>query len=94
MIMPILRTSSVQILFGDGDVGIRIVGNKKLKTGAVQFTKIDPVTIGTELEKDEKLSLYDAPVTFGFNKVESLDVVINQLIKLRNIITGEEEVER
>ena len=91
--MPILKTSSVQILFGDGDVGVRIVGNKKLKTGAIQFTKIDPVPIGTELEKGEKLSLYDAPVTFGFNKVESLDVVINQLLKLRNIMSDVDKSE-
>ncbi len=90
--MPILKTSSVQILFGNGDVGVRIVGNNKLKTGAIQFTKIDPLPIGTELEKSEMLSLNDAPVTLGFNKVESLDVVINSLLKLRNIITGEDEM--
>jgi hypothetical protein len=92
--MPILRTSSVQILFGNGDVGVRLVGNKKLKTGAIQFTRIEAVPIGTEIKTDELLNLNDAPVTLGFNKVESLDVVINQLIKLRNIITGENEDER
>ncbi|MGN4125948.1 hypothetical protein ACMGD3_13205 [Lysinibacillus sphaericus] len=89
--MPILRTSSVQILFGNGDVGVRLVGNKKLKTGAIQFTRIDTVPIGIEIKTDEMLNLNDAPVTLGFNKVESLDVVINQLLKLRNIITGEDE---
>lgn len=90
--MPILKTSSVQILFGNGDVGVRIVGNKKLKTGAIQFSRIDPLPIGAELETSEMLSLNDAPVTLGFNKAESLDVVINQLLKLRNIITGEDEM--
>lgn len=89
--MPILKTSSVQILFGNGDVGVRLVGNKKLKTGAIQFTRIEAVPIGTELEKEEMLNLNDAPVTLGFNKIESLDVVINQLLKLRNIMSGEDE---
>ncbi|MFJ3389949.1 MULTISPECIES: hypothetical protein [unclassified Lysinibacillus] len=91
--MPILRTSSVQILFGNGDVGVRLVGNKKQKTGAIQFTRIDPVPIGTKIKTDEMLNLTDAPVTLGFNKVESLDVVINQLLKLRYIMSGEGEYE-
>lgn len=40
--MPILKTSSVQILFGNGDVVVRLIGNKKVKTGAIQFTRNDP----------------------------------------------------
>jgi len=35
-----------------------------------------------------------APVTLGFNKVESLDVVINQLLILRGVMSDEVEYER
>lgn len=35
------------------------------------------------------LNLNEAPVTLGFNKVESLDIVIEQLLKLRHIMSGE-----
>lgn len=89
--MPILHNSSVQLLFGRGDIGVRIGCNKERNSGAIQFNKINPVPIGTELEIDKSLSLNDAPVTLGFNKIESLDVVINQLLKLRNIMSGEGE---
>lgn len=89
--MPILQNSSVQILFGRGDISVRVACNKERNSGAIQFTKINPVPIGTELEIDKPLSLNEAPVTLGFNKVESLDVVINQLLKLRSIMTSEDE---
>lgn len=89
--MPILNNSSVQILFGRGDIGVRIGCSRERDSGAIQFTKINPVPIGTELEMDKPLSLNDAPVTLAFNKVESLDVVINQLSKLRSIMSSEDE---
>ena len=89
--MPILNNSSVQILFGSGDISVRVACNKERNSGAIQFTKINPVPIGTVLEMDKPLSLKEAPVTLGFNKVESLDVVINQLLKLRSIMSGEDE---
>ncbi len=89
--MPILNNSSVQILFGRGDIGVRIGCSKERDSGAIQFTKINPVPIGTELPLDKPLSLNDAPVTLAFNNVESLDVVVNQLLKLRNIMSSEDE---
>jgi len=39
--MPIIKNSSVQILFGNGDIGVRIGCNKERNSGAIQFTKID-----------------------------------------------------
>jgi len=92
--MPIIKNSSVQILFGNGDIGVRIGCNKERNSGAIQFTKIDPVPIGTIVETSDMFNLDVAPVTLGFNKVESLDVVINQLLKLRGVMSGEVEYER
>lgn len=89
--MPILNNSSVQILFGRGDIGVCIGCSEERDSGAIQFTKINPVPIGTELPFDTPLSLNDAPVTLAFNNMESLDVVINQLLKYRNIMSREEE---
>lgn len=35
-----------------------------------------------------KIRTDEAPVTLVFNKIESLDVVINQLLKLREVMGG------
>ncbi|MGE8004063.1 hypothetical protein [Lysinibacillus sp. NPDC093216] len=91
--MPILNHSSVQILFGKGDVGVSVGCNKERNSGAIQITKINPVPVGTKLEGTKMLDLNDAPVTLGFTNVESLDVVINQFLKLRHIMSGEDEYE-
>lgn len=87
--MPILNNSSVQILFGKGDICVSVGCSKERDSGAIQFTKIDPEPVGTKLEATKMLNLNEAPVTLGFNKVESLDIVIEQLLKLRHIMSGE-----
>lgn len=66
---------------------------KERDSGAIQFTKIDLEPVWTKLEATKILNLNDAPVTLGFNKVESLDIVIEQLLKLRHIMSGEGEYE-
>lgn len=42
------------------------------------------MNIGT----NEKMKIDEAPVSLVFNKIESLDVVINQLLNLRRTMGG------
>lgn len=83
--MPV-KNKNVQIEFGSGDISVRIGCMSDGSFGAVQFVEIDPLPIGEHVKADEKskIGIDDAPVTFIFNKIESLDVVIYQLQKLRD----------
>ncbi|MEG0259188.1 MAG: hypothetical protein RR651_04885 [Lysinibacillus sp.] len=64
------------------------------KPGIVQFTEIEPRPIGQRWISDEETTdIEDAPVTFIFNKIESLDAVISQLQKLRDIMSEEGKYE-
>ncbi|WP_342442917.1 hypothetical protein MHB65_07165 [Lysinibacillus sp. FSL K6-0075] len=88
--MPIITNNNTQLLFGVGDISIQI-GYKRFKSpGIVQFLEVDPLPVGTSLKigTNEKVKIDEAPVTFIFNQVESLDVVINQLLKLREVMGG------
>ncbi|MGE7976963.1 hypothetical protein [Psychrobacillus sp. NPDC093200] len=76
-LFPILSTFSLNYFF-----------NKSItESGVVQFTEIEPRPIGENFKTDIKgIGINDAPVTFIFNKIESLDAVIYQLQKLRDIM--------
>lgn len=88
--MPITTNDNTQLIFGVGDISIQIGYDKFKSPGIVQFVEVDPLPIGTTLEigTNEIVKMDDAQVTFIFNQVESLDVVINQLLKLREVMGG------
>lgn len=77
-------------MFGTGDIGARIGCLKDRSSGVVQFEEIKPRPIGEKFTPERReFTMDEAPVTLIFNKVESLDAVIYQLQKLRDIM-GEE----
>lgn len=88
--MPITTNDNTQLIFGVGDISIQIGYDRFKSPGIVQFVEVDPLPIGTTMEIDtnEKAKMDEAPVTFIFNQVESLDVVINQLLNLRMVMGG------
>lgn len=92
-IVPIITNNNTQLIFGVGDISIQI-GYKKLKSpGIVQFVEVDPFPIGTpiKLGTNEKVKMDEAPVTLIFNQIESLEVVINQLLKLHEVMGGKRD---
>lgn len=88
--MPITTNDNTQLIFGVGDISIQIGYDRFKSPGIVQFVEVDPLPINTtvEIDTDEKVKMDEAPVTLIFNQVESLDVVINQLQKLRVVMGG------
>src|SRR5690625_3436365 len=89
-IMPIINKNT-QIVFGTGDISVRIGVKNDGSSGAAEFIETEPRQIGKEYTVDKKNSIVgDAPVTLIFDKIESLDAVIYQLQKLRDIM-GEKE---
>ena len=88
--MPITTNDNTQLIFGVGDISIQIGYDKFKSPGIVQFVEVDPLPIGTTVEigTNENVKMDEAPVTFIFNQLESLDVVINQLLKLRMVMGG------
>lgn len=85
--MPI-KNGNIQLTFGVGDIAARIGCNSDKTSGVVQFIEIEPRPIGEELISEEKtMDINEAPVTFIFNKIESLDAVIYQLQKLKGIMS-------
>lgn len=91
--MPIITNNNTQLVFGVGDISIQI-GYKKFKSpGIVQFIEVDPKPIGTPLKlgTNEKVKMDEAPVTLIFNQIESIDVLINQLSKLREVMGGKRD---
>lgn len=87
--MPIIN-KNVQVIFGTGDISAQIGCQSDRGSGVVQFTEIEPRRIGEEFTTSKNtMEIDEAPVTLIFNKIESLDAVIYQLQKLRDIM-GEE----
>lgn len=91
--MPIIN-KNVQVVFGTGDIAVWIGCLKDRSSGVVRFVEIEPRPIGKQFVSDKKgVEIDEAPVTFIFNKIESLDAVIFQLQKLRDIMSGEGKYE-
>ena len=88
--MPIITNDNTQLIFGVGDISVQIGYERFKSPGIVQFVEVDPLPIGTTVEigTNEKVKMNEAQITFIFNQVESLDVVINQLQKLRVVMGG------
>lgn len=91
--MPIVN-KNVQVIFGTGDISAEVGCKSDRSSGIVQFAEIEPRPIGERFTSNKNgLKIDEAPVTFIFNKVESLDAVIFQLQKLRDIMSGEGKYE-
>lgn len=91
--MPIIN-KNVQVIFGTGDISAEVGCKSDRSSGVVQFTEIEPRKIGEKFTSDKKgINIDDAPVTLIFNKIESLDAVIYQLEKLRDIMSEEGKYE-
>lgn len=91
--MPIIN-KNVQVIFGTGDISAMVGCQSDRSSGIVQFIEMEPRPIGEKFLPDKnEMKIDDAPVTFVFNKVESLDAVIYQLQKLRDIMSGEGKYE-
>lgn len=87
--MPIIN-KNVQVVFGTGDIGVRIGSLKDRSSGIIQFEEIKPRPIGEKFTPERgEFTMDEAPVALIFNKVESLDAVIYQLQKLRDIMSEE-----
>ncbi|WP_332647034.1 hypothetical protein [Lysinibacillus sp. 54212] len=93
VLVPIIN-KSVQVVFGTGDISAQVGCLSDRSSGAIQFTEIEPRPIGEEFFGDKnKMEIDDAPVTFIFNKVESIDAVIKQLQRLKDLMSAEGEYE-
>ncbi|MER2172040.1 MAG: hypothetical protein ABS938_15575 [Psychrobacillus psychrodurans] len=81
--MPV-KNKNIQVIFGTGDIGVGISCFRNGTPGIAQFTEIEPKKIGEEINEEKKTEgSNEALVTLIFNKVESLDVVIYQLQRLK-----------
>lgn len=90
--MPIIN-KNVQVIFGTGDISAQVGCQSDRSSGAVQFIEIEPRPIGEVFMTDKKMmEIGEAPVTLVFNKIESLDAVIYQLQRLRDVMGGMDEV--
>lgn len=91
--MPVMN-KNVQVVFGTGDISVRIGANDDRSSGAVGFVETEPRVIGKEYTTEEKnMKINEAPVALIFNKIESLDAVIYQMQKLRDIMSEEYSLE-
>lgn len=91
--MPVLN-KNIQVVFGTGDILARIGCKSDRASGVVQFIENVPLPIGKIVEpNNDMMDLDEAPVTFIFNKIESLEAVIYQLQKLKDIMGGEDKYE-
>lgn len=85
--MPIKTEGNIQVVFGTGDIQVKIGGKKGCIPGVVQFIENEELPIGAHVYTDETvMKITDAPISLVFHRTESLDAVIYQLEKLRNIM--------
>ena len=89
-IVPIIEENNVQVVLGTGDIAIKTGCKGNYHPGVMQFVEEGPSLIGLRkhIGNNEKMEVHEAPVTLVFNKIESLDVMINQLLKLREVMGG------
>lgn len=88
--MPIVNGNNLQVVFGAGDIAIKTGCKGKMNPSVMQFVEIEPSRIGQRMDigTNENLKVDEDPIALVFNKIESLNVVINQLLKLRGIMGG------
>ncbi|KOP78675.1 hypothetical protein AMS59_12740 [Lysinibacillus sp. FJAT-14745] len=91
--MPIIN-KNIQVVFGTGDILARIGCKSDRASGVIQFIENEPMPIGQFVEpNDDIMEIDEAPVTFIFNKIESIDAVIFQLQKLKDIMGVDDKYE-
>lgn len=81
--VAILDENNLQVVMGSGDITIKTGCIGKNYPGVIQFLHMDQ-----SISSNEIIKIDEAPVSLVFNNVESLDVVINQLLKLRKTMGG------
>lgn len=88
--MPIMNEKNLHVVLGTGDIVIKTGSKGYFRPGVMQFVEVEPSLIGQNkhIGNNEKMKSDEAPVTIVFNKIESLDVMINQLLKLREVMGG------
>lgn len=85
--MPIKSKDNIQVVFGTGDILVTVGCKEDGSSAVAHFRQSKERPIGERIETDETMmKIDDAPVSFIFNKIESLDAVIFQLQKLRDIM--------
>lgn len=86
--MPIYHdTGRVQLEFGYGDILVSH-GVVEDKAAVVCFFRAEPTPIGTKITYEEPLEVAaeDTPVRMVFNKLNSVDVLINALLDAKRMI--------
>ena len=84
MIMINEDGSRIELIFGTGDIGMNpgaYIDNKKV-VGCMIFYNQEPREIGlnnADIKAGMSVNVDDFPVSFKFNKIESVDVVIHAL---------------
>lgn len=87
--MPIYSVGDNQnkeAVFGSGDIKVSCGYRKhKENVGILVLRNQEPQAIGiwVEHEKPEEINTTEAPITLAFNKVESIDVLIRNLEKVK-----------
>jgi len=80
----ILQASQTIIEFNGGDVAVGV-----RKDGIVGFQNIEKQKNGTDVKKSDNIF----PVIFEFKNVQSIDVVIKQLQRAKEILQKAEKME-
>lgn len=86
--LPILDENNLQIVMGSGDITIKTGCIGRNYPGIIQFLQMDQSLTDHSISTNEIIKIDEAPVSLVFNNVESLDTVINQLLKLRKTMGG------
>ena len=85
--MPILDENNLQVVMGSGDITIKTGCIGRNYPGVIQFLQKDSLMVQI-ISSNEIIKIDEAPVSLVFNNIESLDTVINQLLKLRKTMGG------
>ena len=82
--------------FGKGDINVGATISQHENTSSVVFKSQDSTPIGTEDEsvKGKTTDFYVPEVIMSFDKIESIDVVIEQLNHAKNYLLNREETLR
>lgn len=80
----ILQASQTIIEFDGGDIAVGV-----REDGLIGFQNIEKQEIGTDVKSNNNIF----PVVLKFKKAESIDVVIKQLEKAKEIIQNHKEAE-
>lgn len=78
-----------EMIFGSGDIGlnsvVEIYSNDN-KIGIIIFYNQEPRTIGSpgDINADTKINIDDFPVVMKFDKIESVDTLIEVLTVVKN----------